>query len=54
MSMYGDSSRAPTQLARWRGMPVKPMAIDRKAAPTRMKPIMHDVRIAPIRLVMKV
>ena len=53
-SMYGDRPRPPTQVARWRGMPVKPMAIDRKAAPTRMKPIMHEVRIAPIRLVTKV
>ena len=43
-----------TQPAKWRGMPVKPIAIDRNAAPTRMKLIMHEVRIAPIRLAEKV
>ena len=31
-------------------MPVKPMAIERKAAPLMMKMIMHDVRVAPITL----
>ena len=36
-----------------RGMPVKPMATVRNEAPVRMKAIMHEVRIAPITLLVK-
>ena len=40
--------------ARPRGSPVKPIASERNAAPARIRAIIADVRVAPIRLAVKV
>ena len=48
------SPSEPIHWASARGRPVKPMASDRKAAPDRMSAIIAEVRVAPIRLSMKV
>ena len=41
-----DRSIAPIQAARLRGKPVKPIATDKNAAPSKISAIMHDVRVA--------
>ena len=49
----GDSSIAPTDSDSSRGMPVKPIAVDRKVDAARMKQIMVLVRVAASRLSLK-
>src|SRR6185312_3486974 len=50
---YGLGFIDATHSARMRGMPVNAMQEERKLAPARMKRIMHDRRVAPIRLARK-
>src|SRR3954471_8955082 len=52
--MYLLGSRDATQAASSFGMPVNAMQEERKLAPARMKRIMHERRVAPIRLALKV
>ena len=45
-----DRSKDPIHEAKFLGIPVKPIDTDKKAAPVRMKAIIQDVTVAPIRL----
>src|SRR6188508_1413015 len=49
--LFGSSDA--THSASARGMPVNAMHEERKLAPARMNMIMHDRRVAPIRLALK-
>jgi hypothetical protein len=50
ISVVADRPSEPIHSANSRGSPVKPMASARKAAPARIRAIMHEVRVAPSRL----
>ena len=54
MRRYLLGSSEATQAASSFGIPVKAMHEERKLAPARMNMIMHDRRVAPIRLAQKV
>jgi len=51
--VYLCGSSEATHSASTRGMPVKAMHEERKLAPARMNMIMHESRVAPIRLAQK-
>src|SRR5258708_28962262 len=51
---YGFGLTEATHSASTRGMPVNAMHEERKLAPARMNRIMHDRRVAPIRLALNV
>src|SRR5882762_11415228 len=51
---YGFGFIAATHSASTRGIPVNAMHEERKLAPARMNRIMHERRVAPIRLALKV
>src|SRR5436190_20404123 len=53
ISVYLWGSSDATHSASTRGMPVNAMHEERKLAPARMKRIMHERRVAPIRLAEK-
>ena len=53
ISRYLFGASAATHSASARGMPVNAMHEERKLAPARMNMIMHDRRVAPIRLAAK-
>src|SRR5688500_17016787 len=53
ISMYLLGSIAATHSASARGMPVNAMHEERNDAPARMNMIMHESRVAPIRLAAK-
>src|SRR6266404_403074 len=52
--LYGLGFIDATHSASTRGMPVNAMHEERKLAPARMNRIMHDRRVAPIRLALNV
>src|SRR5919108_2712061 len=53
ISRYGFGASAATHSASARGMPVNAMHEERNDAPARMNMIMHESRVAPIRLAAK-
>jgi hypothetical protein len=52
-NIFGVKSRDSTYPARILGAPVKPIAVDRNAAPTRINVIIQEVRTPPIKLAIK-
>src|SRR5258706_16228691 len=54
ISVYLWGASDCTHSASTRGMPVNAMHEERKLAPARMNRIMHDRRVAPIRLALNV
>src|SRR3546814_12824280 len=52
-SIIGESCISAIHSARCRGMPVKPIATARNAAPARLNEIMQEVLVAPNRLALK-
>ncbi len=48
--MIGESCISSIQAANARGNPVKPIESDRNAAPIKIKAIIAEVRVAPMRL----